>query len=277
MFNGLAINPAYTGSREVFNIGLMSRNQWVGITGAPVNHILSADAPLKNEKIALGLLLENDKIGVTTNNSIYVNYAYRVSLSKGKLSFGIKAGINIFNSNEQDIKTIEEDNVFSANAIKYLLPNFGTGVYFSTDKYYLGLSVPLLLSYKEKSNSTEYQVYNNARNYNFHFTSGILYTFNENFKLKPSVLIKYALNSTKSVDLNSNFILFKDILWLGASYRVGDAITGLMEIRVNKQFTIGYSYDYTLGDINKFENGSHEILLRYEFGYKIKAVNPRYF
>jgi len=279
IFNGMAINPAYTGSREVFSLSLLNRNQWVGMKGAPVTQAFSAHAPLKNERVALGFLLTNDKIGVTSNSALFFNYAYRIFMPKGRLSLGLKAGVNLFNSNWQKITTFSSttDPSFNQPSTQSFLPNFGVGAYYYSKRFFAGLSVPLMLSYRQKSQSDSYEFYHDVKQYNVHLTSGYLFDISEMFKFKPSFLLKYSLNSTWQLDLNGNMILFNDRIWLGASYRIKDAVAGIMELKITDQLNLGYAYDYSLGEISKFQNGSHEILLRYEFTYKIKTPSPRYF
>jgi type IX secretion system PorP/SprF family membrane protein len=132
------------------------------------------------------------------------------------------------------------------------------------------------MSYRESGQG--FEPYNNLKNYNFLLSSGMLFKVNDNLKIKPSTLLRYQINAAFQYDINCNVILFKDeVLWIGTSYRGKEAIVGILEYQINPQLRIGYSYDYTLGPLSKFNSGSHEILLRYEFRYKINAINPRYF
>lgn len=275
MLNGLVINPAYAGSREVLSASVMYRNQWVGFDGAPVTSTLSAHMPLRNKSMALGVLFVNEKIGVQNNISFYSNYAYRFKLTTGQLALGLKAGFNFFKEADSKITTSQPDDLFNNNTGSFL-PNFGFGAYYNTSTWFVGASVPEFLSYRKEDNG--YKPYNDVNNYNFLLSGGVLFRINDFFKVKPSSLIRYRINSSFQYDLNCNLIMFKDDkLWLGASYRNQGAIVGLVEFQVNDQIRFGYSYDYSLGDISHYNSGSHEILLRYEFRYRINAVNPRYF
>src|SRR5690606_18513794 len=98
----------------------------------------------------------------------------------------------------------------------------------------------------------------------------------DNFKLKPSTLLRVSPNKQAQLDLNAN-VIYKDQFWLGASYRHNDAMVFIAEFQINQQFKIGYSYDYTLTAFKKYSGGSHEIMLQYEFGYKVKSIDPRFF
>lgn len=275
LVNGLAINPAYAGSRDVLSASLLYRNQWVGFEGAPETMTFGIHFPFPNKALAAGLLIQNERIGISSNVSYYGNYAYRIRTKKGFLSFGLKAGFE--SSKENTSKVIIEnsgDEVFEPKSEGFILPNFGAGVYYYNTKYFLGASLPEILSFREKGGG--FEVYNNPKNYNFLFLSGMLINVSNQLSVKPSTLLRYHYSSRAQIDLNCNFILLKDgILWLGASYRSAEALVGIMELQLNPQFRFGYSYDYsTHGTLH---NGSHEIVLRYEFRYIVKAINPKYF
>ncbi len=275
MFNGLALNPAYTGSREALSLSLLYRKQWVGFEGSPETKTFSAHAPLKNDRVALGLMVFNENFAATSYTSAFANYAYRIRLGAGKLSFGLKAGIQSVKESYNKVRTIDpNDPAFETMSGSGIVPNFGIGAYYYTNNYYAGISIPSLLSITRSGDS--YSVYNDFANYSYDFTAGILLAATPNFKLKPSVLVKYQ-SGTVLYDFNTNFIFLDDRLWVGASYRVNQAVIGMLEFQINNQLRLGYSYDYTLGEISRYNNGSHEIMLRYEFSYTVKSFNPRYF
>jgi type IX secretion system PorP/SprF family membrane protein len=269
--NGLIINPAYTGSREVLSLNLMYRNQWAGYDGAPVYQTLSAHAPLKGAKVGVGLLVFDEKVGTYHNTQAFANYAYRIPLGSGKLSFGLRAGVMIRNSNWQDILLKDpSDKAFAKDNEFFALPNLGAGVYFYNKRFFLGASIPYLLGIKENT------IYHDFKDYNYLITSGVLIDFSSAFKLKPTVLLKYNSIFKQQVDLNMNIILLNNRLWLGGAYRLNEAYNSTVEVQINPQFKVGYSFDY--GKIPNAPNyNSHEVSLRYEFSYKIKAANPRYF
>lgn len=274
MLNGLALNPAYAGSRDVFNITLGYRNQWVGFDGAPVSQTLSTHSPMKNEKIAIGFFLHNEKIDIRNNTSLYLNYAYRLNLGNGRLSMGLKAGGMIRNANWSNLLLHDPgDDVFSGPATRELLPNFGFGLYYYTDRYFIGASIPFFLSDSTRNSKTV--SYHDISNYNY-LVSGGLVVGNGGFKVKPSFLIKYNEKNPMQADANIAFIL-SDLIWIGATYRIEDALVGLIKIQLSDQLRIGYTYDYSLGQLSNYHNGSHEIALIYDFRYRVRAVNPRYF
>jgi type IX secretion system PorP/SprF family membrane protein len=275
MLNGLALNPAYAGSREVLNVTLGYRNQWVGFDdGAPVSQSLSLHTPLRNEKIALGLFLHNEKIDIRNNTSLYLNYAYRLPVAGGKISLGLKAGAINRNANWNKISLSDPgDIVFSRPGTSDILPNFGFGAYYYSDRFFLGASVPFFMS--DSTGTSGAVLYHDFRNYNYLVSGGLLLG-NGSVRVKPSFLVKYNSMNPVQVDANLSLIL-SDLIWIGASYRLENAIIGLIKIQLSDKFRLGYTYDYSLGPLNKFSNGSHEIVLIYDLIYRVNAVNPRYF
>lgn len=279
--NGLMINPAYSGSRGALSSFLSYRMQWMGTPGNPVIQSASLHTPMKNDKVALGLLAQFMQYGATKSTSIYASYAYHVRIGNGKLSFGLKGGVDMSNSNYGDIRktlTVQSDHVFS-NDTKRVLPNIGAGAYYFSDKLFAGVSVPHFLGYKT-TGTNKAEVFHSFNNYDIIFSAGGLITFSQSFKFKPSLLLDYSLDSSTKLtqfDINGNFIL-GDILWIGGSWRTTEQVAvGILQVQVNPQFMIGFSYDIPVGRSDLGAKGSTEFTLRYEFGYKVSAANPRYF
>jgi type IX secretion system PorP/SprF family membrane protein len=282
--NGLTLNPAYSGSRDVVSLNMLYRDQWAGFDGAPVYQYLSANAPLKNAHIGLGLLVENEQTGPQRNTQIYFNYAYRIFIGQGKLSLGLKGGADFSSYNLKNVYINNPgDPAFSGVNESYILPNVGLGMYYYTRRTFIGISVPYLLSYNKTYAQAGSGITNNPNNYIYLFTAGYLIDISRGFKLKPSTLVKYNAQFQQQADLNLNFIFLDNKLSIGAGYRMNnkasgifEALCGIAEIQFNPQLRLGYAYDYSSGN-TYFKYVSHEISLRYEFSYKIKALNPRYF
>lgn len=182
--NGLVLNPAYTGSREVLSINMLYRNQMVGFNGAPQYQTISAHAPLKNDNIGLGILLFNESAGPVRNTHLYTNYSYRIRMGKGKLSMGLKIGFNYGQYSWNNVYTNDNnDPAFNNNNNSFILPNAGAGVYYYSKKYFAGFSIPYFLSYKENEDHNGFSFYHDFKNYNFLITSGYLFSFSRGFKV----------------------------------------------------------------------------------------------
>ncbi len=278
--NGLVINPAYAGTRGALSAFMSYRMQWMGTKGSPLLQSLSFHSPMKNDKVALGLIAQFMQYGVTKSTSIYADYAYHIRFRDGRLSFGLKAGVDVSNTDYTGILLFDkEDPVFEADNKPYVLPNVGAGAYYYTGRYYAGLAIPSFLSYQRTGNGST-QLYHSFGEYSFMLSAGAIFDISPSLKFKPSLLIDYSMRKTRKLnkfDLNTNFII-ADMFWAGASWRFPEqVIVGIFQVQVNQQLMAGISYDYPAGRMNSFSNGSTEITLRYDFGYKVSAANPRYF
>lgn len=276
-FNGLVINPAYAGSRDVLTASLTHRQQWVGFDGAPVTQILSAHAPLARSKVGLGLLLYNDRIGVSNETGVFSNYAYRMRMGKGKLALGFGAGFTMLRANWSEVSIQQSgDQAFNGFTKGAIRPNFSAGALYQNKVWFIGASMPFILVHHYDPQSTGYNLTKDRADLQPMLTGGYLIKVNADVKLKPTTLIRYKLESGVQADLSSN-IIFRDKVWLGLSYRTSDALIGMIEVLPTPQWRLGYSYDMGFSAINPYHNGSHELLVQYEFGYRIRVRDPRYF
>jgi type IX secretion system PorP/SprF family membrane protein len=278
MFNGLAINPAYAGSTEVLSAAALYRKQWVGVEGAPTTQTFSAHAPVYNNRVGLGFSLINDKIGITNNVAANGIYSFRIITNRGVVSMGLQTGIGQYRANYSTVKTNPNgiaDQTFQDNQ-NSLLFNFGTGLYYSTDDFYLGASIPYLVS-KEVAQLGNASIYSPSHYRHVFLTSGYVFTLSPALKLKPSTLVKFAEGAPVQVDVNTN-LWINDVLSTGLSYRTGDAVVGMVEFQLSRQLRLGYAYDQPLSDTKRYVGSSHEVMLRFDLvSPKTKYVSPRYF
>ena len=288
MFNMMALNPAYAGSRDVLSMSALYRNQWAGLPGAPQTATFTADMPLNNERVGIGLQLYGDKAGVIQETGAFASYAFRIKVGdKSTLALGLQAGASSYQANLTEVKTSPDgqiDPAFASNISK-ILPNFGTGIYLSNDRTYLSISVPRLI----KNKLSEYNVgdLRSVQARQAYLAAGFVVGISPVVKIKPSFLVKYADGAPLGFDANINF-WFADRIALGASIRrnqfsswtkyTTDAVVGILEIQLTDQFRFGYSYDRTMSNLQSVAPSSHEIMIRYEFGFgKNRILTPRYF
>ncbi|MBI3136137.1 MAG: type IX secretion system membrane protein PorP/SprF [Bacteroidetes bacterium] len=279
MFNGLFLNPAYAGSQECLTSTMLFRTQWVKFDGAPQTFTAAVDAAIVDNKMGLGLVMVNDRIGVTNMTDVVANYSYNIKLGEGKLAFGLKAGISHYNAALTDLITWDQsDVIFQGNLNGQVFPKFGFGIYYSQKtKWYAGFSIPTLLSYGKGSDFSLNINNTSFMRRHYMLTGGYIFNVTENVKLKPSVLFKYIPGAPFQADINFS-ALFKDMIWLGASFRTGDAVSAILEYQATNSFRVGYGYDFTVSEIRKYSNGSHEIMIGYDFGKDdTKERTPRYF
>jgi len=282
MNNTLVINPGYAGSRDALTVTALHRSQWVDFSGAPLTQTLTMHSPLRNEHVGVGFSILNDRIGPTNNTSVFFNYAFIMKLTeKSKLALGLSAGANIFQANLNTLKLNEQsDPVFQYNINNKVTPNFGFGVYYSRERFYAGISVPSLLqnSYKVVNPENVNTLVAKEQRHYF-FIAGTMLKITNNLAFKPTTLVKLTPAAPVQADLTASFVIMRKLL-VGVMYRTGDAFGGLVGLDITEQFHLGYSYDWSYGlETSKYNAGSHEIVLRYDFIYSSKKQihSPRNF
>jgi len=274
MYNMSVVNPGYaTATEDILNVGGLYRTQWVGLEGAPKTGSFFVHTPL-SEKVEIGLSFTNDNIGdVVNENNIYADFAYVLPVGlESKLSLGLKAGVTLFNTdfNGFSLQSGNQttDVAFNEN-INKAFPNVGIGAFFFTDKYYLGLSAPNMLTTKHIETENGVQS-TGVQSIHYFFTGGYVFDINKDIKFKPSFMAKAVNGAPLALDLNAN-VLFNEKLEAGLGYRLDDAISGMVNFRIMPQLRVGYAYDYTTTNLGDFNSGSHEIFVLFDvdlFGLK---------
>nr|WP_321453298.1 type IX secretion system membrane protein PorP/SprF [uncultured Carboxylicivirga sp.] len=273
MFNTLAFNPAYAGSRGMASFMALSRHQWVGFEGAPTTQTITGHLPLNN--VGIGLSIIHDKLTPVNQTGVYFDYAYRIKTSEhSHLSFGLKGGFNYYQLDiAQLLLASPNDPSLNVGATNKYLPNFGFGLYWYSNNYFLGASSPKLL--ENKLVNGELETGHEVRH--FFFTGGFVFNLGQEVKVKPTVLARLTEAAPLSFDANLNFLL-KEKLWIGAMYRINNSFGGILQYQFTPQFKIGYAYDMTDNEFRNYNNGTHEIMISYELNFtKTKVQNPRYF
>jgi type IX secretion system PorP/SprF family membrane protein len=277
VLNPLTINPAFAGNRGSLNIAAFYRKQWVGLPGAPETLTFAADAPFFDKKVGLGLIIITDKVGVTRENQILSNYSYKIRIGEGNLSFGLGVGLITSNTAWSDLVVLDPgDELYLVDSPVFVVPSISFGTYYSNHNYFAGFSIPKFLSYEFNYNKNNYSISVDPGQYNYMLSTGYLFDVTEKFKILPSTLIIYTPGQNVLFDLNVH-VNFLDRFWLGGSYRNSRSVAGLFQFQINPQFKIAYTYDFDFDQLKTYNNGSHEIMLRYEFKYKVNVVNPLVF
>lgn len=274
MYNTINVNPAYAGSRGALSIFGLHRTQWVGLDGAPVTNALSFNSPINDSNIGIGLSFLNDRIGPTNENAISADISYTIHTSETyKLSFGLKATGNFFNLDTSLLNPKDQNDTQFQNLNKFS-PNFGAGIYFHSDKSYIGISIPNFIETKHY-NDNEVAIYKEKINY--YLIAGYVIDLNDNIKFKPALLSKLVQGAPLQVDVSANFMFNKKFV-LGAAYRLDAAVSALAGFQVSDGWYIGYGYDLETTRLKHYNSGSHEVFLRYElFNNYTKIISPRFF
>lgn len=276
MYNTLTVNPGYTGSVGYLDAVLLHRTQWVGIDGAPTTQSFSVHSPALHERVGLALSAINDRIGPANEVYVDANFSYTLPVGpEAKLAFGLKAGANILNIDWSKGRAYHEgDPLLNTNINNEITPMVGAGLYYYTDKWYAGLSVPNLIRSNHYDDVLET---NMSDRLHYYVIGGYVFTISDNLKFKPAVLGKIVSGAPVTIDASANFLLYEK-LTLGAAYRWDDAVSGLAGFQVHRNIWVGYSYDYSTTELTKYNEGSHEIILRFQLVPKAARLkSPRFF
>lgn len=275
MYNTISVNPAYAGSRGALSIFGLYRTQWIGLDGAPETSTFSINTPINNSKLGLGVSLVNDKIGPTNENTLSADLSYSIPTSETfKLSFGIKATANLFNLDVTKLSFEDQDDPQFQGLDNKFTPNVGAGVYWHSDKAYFGLSVPNFIE-TDRYDDNDTAIFKDKINY--YFMAGYVFDLNYDIKFKPALLTKMVQGAPLQVDVSGNFMFYEKFT-LGMAYRWSASVSAMAGFQVSDGLYIGYGYDHETTNLRKYNSGSHEVFLRFEFfnNYS-KMTSPRFF
>lgn len=273
MYNMSVMNPAYAGSKENPSFGLLYRTQWTGLDGAPKTGTFFGHMPV-SDKIGVGLSIISDEIGPVNETNAYADVSYTLRLAgEHRLAFGIKAGATFHDLGLGGLDLVDPDDPYFKDA-SGVTPNVGAGVFYYTNNYYLAFSVPnILSSVKLDAEGTKY----GTETSHYFLTGGYVFQLSPNTKLKPSFLLKSAFTAPTSFDVNLN-ALFYEKFEIGASYRLDDSFSGLVNFAITPSIRVGYAYDHVSSDIKKYAPASHEFMLLFDLNFSKKiSRSPRYF
>lgn len=264
MLNDLAINPAVAGKDNFADMRSNNRYQWIGITDAPRTYMLTLHSPLKNRHMGLGTHIYTDIVGPTRRVGINLAYAYHIKVAeKTRVSLGLSTGIQQWgiDGHKLHLHDAGDDNLLVQYQTK-IVPDFGAGLYVHNETWHIGFSAPQLYQSPIKL----YPSGDGKGTLVTHFLLNGAYKFNINddFKVEPSFLAKYANPAPVKIDIGAR-VIYQEQIWLGAGYRHKDAFTALIGFMYKNYLMIGYSYDFTTTNLKRYSTGTHELMLGLRF------------
>jgi type IX secretion system PorP/SprF family membrane protein len=296
VYNELIINPAYAGYHETLNLSLNTRKKWVGLNGSPFtttlagHGILNGNNPYwsifkkktnkarilqrkKDDKIGLGFLIYNDRMGVDNTLLASISTSYKIYFDESRLSFGLQASVMNYTQNFTKLDGYNPNDPAFYDNIRKTMLNFGTGIFFDNDRYYVGVSIPQIVENYLDNTSDK----NNRQLRQYFVTGGYLFYLSEYFKLKPSFMFRYTEEIPAQLDI-TGMVIYQDRIFWGVSYRNKNTMSAIFQVSFVQNLKMGMAYDYTFGKLQKASNGTVEVLLNYNFNSSVnKVINPRYF
>jgi len=251
------------------------RTQWVGLDGAPNTANVFAHIPL-SDRIELSVNYLNDQIGdpLAINQNVFnVDAAYKIKLKNDlNVSFGMKIGIDNLSFDAANSNVGNDPNFQNTSATNF---GIGAGVFVFKNNFYAGLSSPNLIP--SDLNASDETIFTNKLH--LFLIAGYVFDINEQFKLKPSAVVKEVSGAPLSFDVSAN-VLYDEKFELGLSYRYQDAVSVLAGFNLSSSFRVGYAYDFGTSRLKDFNSGSHEFILLYKFdvlGLSKKYSSPRFY
>lgn len=289
MYHKLGFNPAYAGMQETPTFTALVRQQWIGLEGAPESQLLTFNMPLTASGIGLGANISRHSIGATERFTADVSYCYRFNLGRGgRMGIGLSSSVRMLRVNFSETEStqpIEGDPAIPVGLQSKMVPNFGAGIYYSNQTFYLGLSAPRLLTnnidFADEGTIISREIPH------YYLMGGILLRLGEKVQMQPQAILKYVEGAPFDGDINLNFI-FSETVYSGVSYRlggssrsgIGEAGSILLGMQFSDQFMFGLAYDVTFSELRSYSNGSMEAVVRYGIGGRSRGgeiLSPRFF
>ncbi|MBL4703551.1 MAG: type IX secretion system membrane protein PorP/SprF, partial [Flavobacteriales bacterium] len=267
--------PAYAGSRDAISAVLLHRNQWTGLDGAPSTSSMALHSPFKGKHFSLGINAFGESIGPTNNQGVFLTYAYRIKMPVGKLAFGIRGGLYTSSFDKGKLTYSDPTDKYNTGGVFMASsPTFDFGVYYNTNHVFFGASITHIGELGGNYNDfTQTQM---ELNQHYMVSAGAALEVTRKVLYKPSIIVKYVAGAPVSVDINSSF-LFNKVFWLGASYRSSKSLVLVTELNITDFLRLGYSYDLVFNRLKRYNGGSHEVFIGFDFGLRSdKSVSPRY-
>ena len=289
MYNNMLLNPAFAGSRRVTSVMGLYRNQWIGFEGNPQSYLVAVDMPVSKSRLGTGLTLAHQQEGITYRNfgNLALNYDI-IHTEDMTFRIGLNGAIKQYRFDLQDpniyVKNPGDELLIQQNP-SFITTNIGMGAYFDMKSFYIGLSVPNLIKNPiELNKQITYNPEGSEQRHIYLQAGGFFRLRSENLHLKPSIMLKYVRNAPLSADLNLSLMFYRQFL-IGGAFRTGNSQYGgsdsfdvLAFFQATDELGIGAAYDFTLTELKKYNKGSVEILVRYDFLKNKKVLhNPRFF
>ncbi len=265
------LNPAYNGTRDVISGIIVHRSQWAGMSGAPTNEALNIHGPIEDTNLGVGLILANDHLGFNNTFDFMGAGSYKIQINRKQfVSLGLQMGLSSIVYDGTKAELDQPDDPAFPGKITEINFNVGVGGYLFSDDYFAGISIPKFFSNSVKDGTQGYKNTLNFKNLHTYIYGGYVFDWG-NVKVKPTLLTRFVYGAPLEFDVSGNVLLMEK-LWLGLSYRSVSDVVFLSEYVINRQFTVRYSFDYSISPLNTYARfGSHELSLQFDFNFVQRA------
>jgi type IX secretion system PorP/SprF family membrane protein len=308
ILNQYIINPALSGIENYTDIKISHRHEWAGIQDAPVTTYFTIHGPLGKKDYrttatsydvpgenprgqryweeytsaqphhGIGFQAINDVTGPISNLSAYATYAYHLGISpRTSLAGGFGVGINriSLDASKLDFGDFTVDpSVYSSGVLNKTRLDLTAGLYLYSADYFVGVSAQQIVPQKIDFSNNHVGLKHGRTVPHLFGTAGYRFLVGYDWNFTPSVMVKYVSPLPVQVELNGK-LQYRDLAWIGASYRYKYGFSGMIGLNVLNTFNVGYAYDYTTTKLNNYSKGTHEIVLGFLIGNKYSDSCPR--
>jgi type IX secretion system PorP/SprF family membrane protein len=310
ILNNYILNPALSGIENYTDLKISGRDQWVGLNGAPRTAYLSVHAPIskKDYKISatsfqvpgenprgkaywenytasephhgIGFSVINDAAGPYNRFTAQGSYAYHLGLnSTTNISAGFSAGITSVSLNRNKANPLDPNDPAFGNInseLRKIRPDIGIGIWLYSADYFVGISAQQVIPQRIAFTNDAAFAKKGKLIPHLFFTAGYRYLLTEDINAIPSVMIKYVQGTPTVPQVEGNLKLqYRDLFWLGGSYRQKDGYAAMIGLNAGNTFNIGYAYDFTKTRLNTASNGTHELIIGFLLNNKYSEACPR--
>ena len=278
-FDQSMINPAYAGALDVLRVGVFIRKQWVNIEGAPLTNTVTGHTSIANNTAGVGLLVINDQFGVNSNTEVYGSFSYKINFGRGTLSAGLSGGYLSYRYDYSKLNLeVPDDPAFTPVDETISQPNFGMGVFWMTENYYVGASIPRILAVDiEKDLGTGSPQTSDRYRRHIYLSGGGLVTLNATLKLKPFGLVRLVDGASANIDLGGSLII-RELIWAGLVVRNFDAIALQGQLEISDKVRAGLSVEIPTTKLVTNSYGTYEIMVLLDFAaFPTQVLKRKYF
>lgn len=280
--NGMqTINPAYAGMWEKVGVQVFTRRYFVGHSGAPLVMNASWYKPIKNDNNGVGVNISEEHVGYENKLTVAADYSYQVRVDwQTYLRLGLKVGFinydNLLTRYDLDYGVDDPDDAFATDIHQRMMLKWGVGALLYTRDYYIGLSIPQIVSNKFRADIVNFSSLADVRY--FYLLGGYFFGRQRQIRFKPTILVKGAVGEPLQADIAANW-LFYDKFWFGAMYRTNNTAALITQFVMMKNMRFGYAIELPFGrEIFKYQLQTHEIRVVYEFDfYRRPYTRKQYF
>ena len=282
------INPAMVGWEDLTAISAAYRHQWTGMKGNPITFMLNFRHFDEKRNMAFGGGFTHDQTGPTSFTGINLQYAYHLKFGSEKkgqdkrhrLAIGLSLSGNQYRLDGSKLQYNDaNDPLIVGNNQFRILPDAGAGLFYYNDLYYIGFSVPQMISMNVKFESDN-ALSNIQRIAHFYINAGVKIELRNKKKdgltkkslkekvkhmLVPSLWFRFAPNSPLNFYGNLRYV-WNQVLGFGVGGSTDGTLAFDINVHIKKRFRVGYAFSLPVSNLSQHLGTNHEIMLTYIFG-----------